>query len=56
MSPIMKGMCKSYKAPNEHGLGVKLKEAKEKADKHDLKYNVTPAYEILYQWAPGYSS
>ena len=35
----MKGMCKSYKAPNKSTvLGVKLREAKEKAEKHDLKY------------------
>ena len=40
ISLIMKGMCKSYKAPNKSTvLGVKLKEAKEKAEKHDLKYS-----------------
>ena len=40
ISLIMKGMCKSYKAPNKSTvLGVKLKKAKEKAEKHDLKYS-----------------
>jgi hypothetical protein len=37
---IVKGMCKSYKAPNKSTvLGAKLAQAKEKAEKHDLKYS-----------------
>jgi len=36
---IMKGMCKSYKRPNKKEiLERKLREARERADKHDLKY------------------
>ena len=39
LSLIMKGMCKSYKAPNKSTvLSAKLAQAKEKAEKHDLKY------------------
>lgn len=39
LSLIMKGMCKSYKAPNKSTvLSAKLASAKEKAEKHDLKY------------------
>ena len=36
---IMKGMCKSYKRPNKTEiLDKKLTEAREKAERHDLKY------------------
>jgi hypothetical protein len=39
LSLIMKGMCKSYKAPNKSTvLSAKLAQANEKAEKHDLKY------------------